>query len=328
MKFSGYNLLSISLLVFVFSAQADQEKYVRGSRPYGLFSDFLLALNHIQFCVENNKTPVIYWGERFSYYSRYGYNGSLNGWEYYFEPVSDQSYVPGDELHTEIHYRLNNKFSTLWWYVQYIDNKHQLSAQEQLCMKAIEDHNEIYLSKKFNDQRRDAFGTGSGHLYSTQLRHRVKRELIDRFIRIKPVIMDKIEHFYRSKMAGKKTVGIHLRGGHILGEVLPVPLEYIFAAANEYADLGYQFYIATDQAPLIAEAKKHLRGNVIFYECQRFGKTTSPNNNKKKLDPKLGEDLLIETILLSQCDHFIHTLSNVSTAVLYFNPDLSHTLIY
>lgn len=41
-----------------------------------------------------------------------------------------------------------------------------------------------------------------------------------------------------------------------------------------------------------------------------------------------AEQVLIEAILLSKCDHFIHTPSQLSTAVLYFNPELSHTLIY
>jgi hypothetical protein len=35
---------------------------------------------------------------------------------------------------------------------------------------------------------------------------------------------------------------------------------------------------------------------------------------------------LIEVLLLSKCDLFLHTCSNVSSAVLLFNPELKHLL--
>lgn len=43
---------------------------------------------------------------------------------------------------------------------------------------------------------------------------------------------------------------------------------------------------------------------------------------------EMGEDVLVETMLLSRCNHFVHTISNVSTAALFFNPDLEHTMMY
>jgi hypothetical protein len=299
------------------------EKCVRGGGPWGFFAEFLWALNHIEYSIANNKIPVIYWGKDFSYNS---FNCDDNIWDYYFEPISPLRYRSGDPLHTEPWY---HNFSTLWWYCQYIDNKCLLTPEEQKALKPIEDHERRYASAEFDDQRQDAYPVGKYnlHLYSKQFRQWVKEKLLDPFIKIKPDIQQKIDSFYETHMKEKKTIGLHLRGNHLGKEVLSVPRLYLFEEANNYADLGYQFFIATDQEPLIEEAKKQLRGPVIYYECQRFNETTSPYPGKK-LDPQLGEDLLIETLLLSKCDHFIHTISNVSTAVLYFNPELSHTVIY
>lgn len=326
MKSYAKNALFILLL---FSSNSlISEKCVRGSKPYGFFADFLWGVNHLEYCIATGKTPVIYWGNSSAYFSPQGYNGSTNVWEYYFEPVSNQSYTPGDHIHYEDYYPRTNNFSTLWWYSQYISNKPKLSPEEQKSFKPIDNHEAIYLSASFDWQRRMGYPTGAYHLYDPAFRKMVKEQIIDRFVRIKPSIKAKIQNFYNAYMAGKKTIGIHLRGRHIGNEVLPVPLAYIFAEANQYADLGYQFFIATDQRPLIEEAKKKLRGNVIYYECERFQDTTSPTPGHPKLAPVLGEDLLIEMCLLTQTDHLIHTLSNVSTAALYFNPDLKHTLIY
>lgn len=304
------------------------EKCVRGSKPYGFFADFLWAVNHLEFCLANNKTPVIYWGKESAYYTPEGYNGSTNCWEYYFEPVSALSYSPGDHLHKEDYYKRNNNFSTLWWYVQYLDNKYKLTQQEQKSCKSVDGHDIRYASKDFDGQRRVAYPTGAFHLYSQQFRRMVKEQIIDRYIKVKPSIRQKVTHFFDMNMLYKQTIGIHLRGQHLGREVLLVPLQYIFQEANKYAAQGYQFFIATDQQPLLDQAKRELKGNVIYYDCQRFSTTTSPTGTSPKLHPKLGEDILIEMLLLSQCDHLIHTISNVSTTALYFNPELPHTLLY
>lgn len=308
---------------------AAEHKAVRGANPWGFFAEFLWAVNHLEWCKANNLTPVIHWGKDFAYYHPEGYNGSLNGWEYYFESVSHLNYEAGDRTHHELYYKRDNNFTALSEYCQYIDTLDLLPPEERKFLHPIENHHAIYLSSKYDYARRppSVYPVGKQHLYSTSFRNSVKREIIDPFIKIKPSIAKKINDFYTAHMASKKIVGIHLRGQHIGGEVLPVPLTAFFAEANKYAALGYQFFIATDQFTLIDQARKALHGPVICYECQRFDKTTSPYPGKK-LDPKLGEDLLIEALLLSQCDHFIHTLSNVSTAVLYFNPNLTHTLLY
>jgi hypothetical protein len=297
-------------------------KMVRGARPFGFFSDFLLVLNHLEFCKANGLTPVIYWGEDSAYFVPEGYNGSKNVWEYYFEPVSTARYTPGDHLFTEVCYPRDNNFTVHTNYQMYIKNKYMLPSKEQACFKAIAGHEEAYLAIAKTDE----FPPEHYHHYNIEFRRYVKNNFIDPFIKIKPNIMKRIQEFYNQHIRGKKTVGIHLRGGHILSEVLPVPLQYIVDEANTYADQGYQFFIATDQYPLLEEAKKMLRGKVISLEIPRFKNTTSPFYSK--LHPRLGEDVLIEGYLLSMTDHLIHTLSNLSSAVLFLNPELSHTLIY
>ena len=93
-------------------------------------------------------------------------------------------------------------------------------------------------------------------------------------------------------MLGKKTIGIHLRGKFVGNEVNHVPESYLFDKANEYAKLGYQCYIATDQQHLLDDAKSQLQGSVIYYDTIRYGKTTSPFA-PQQLTPKHGEDILI-----------------------------------
>ena len=54
-------------------------------------------------------------------------------------------------------------------------------------------------------------------------------DLINKYIKIKPSIKAKIDHFYNRYMVGKKTIGIHLRGTDKQAEVKQVPVSRIIA---------------------------------------------------------------------------------------------------
>ena len=304
-------------------------KAVRGGSSVGFFSVFLYALNHLEWCLRNNFTPVIYWTKISAYYSPRGYNGSTNVREYYFEHVSDMKWVKKDPIYSKRYY--HSEFSAIWFYAQYIDNLRKIHNSPDIKIIHVPGHD---YSVPFFDKQRPITGMGfvgaqnQKHLYDPEFRHFVKHEILDRFVRIKQCISEKIDTFYAMHMQGKKTIGIHLRGNFLNNwEVIDVPTQYLLDAANEIGGEDYQYFIATDQQPLLDEAIQKLKGNVIAYNFKR-GESTSSPLKPQQLTPEDGENMLIEAILLSKCDYFIHTLSRVSTAVLYFNPEMSHTLIY
>jgi len=76
-------------------------KYVIGpfSPSEGFFTSFNTVLDHLKWCEEHGKTPVIFWDKNSLYYVDEGFNGSHNAWEYYFEPVSREKYTPGDVVY-------------------------------------------------------------------------------------------------------------------------------------------------------------------------------------------------------------------------------------
>lgn len=313
----SFNKVMIILLMISCMRVTSNEKYVRGSKGWGFFAEFLWAINHLHYCKTHAKTPVIYWGPSFAYFSSQGYNGSTNCWEYYFEPVSSAVYVQGDRLEECLFYSNDNNFSSLWEYQQYIFNFNLLNKDEITLVKLsnyVEAANNVYPVWQ--------------HLYSKKFRKYVKETIIDYFIVIKPYIAKIIENYYIKEFEGKRTIGIHLRGKFLWNESPYVETDFIMEYANKFADGNTQFFVATDQKHLLDAAKVKLKGKVLYYESQRFNHSTAPVAGQAKLHPILGENVLIETILLSKCDHLIHGISNVSTAALYFNPEMTHTLLY
>ena len=258
------------------------QKHVIGARYVGMFSNFLGVLNHINWCLKNDKTPVVYWGSNCMYCTGRPYNGSTNVWEYYFEPVSELSYIPGDVIHTTYEAPDNTR---IYWI--------------------------------FNAQTQP----------DKTMRSYFYEHIITPFIRLKPIICEKINSFFSHHIKGKHTIGIHLRGTDKKTEVAQVPPLKILQEAQLQAGPNSQFFIATDEQELLELAKKTLKGNVIYYDSHRSYNGQAIHYNQKFPMDILGEEVIIETMLLAQCNIMVHTCSNVSTAVLFFNPELENILL-
>jgi hypothetical protein len=164
---------------------------------------------------------------------------------------------------------------------------------------------------------------------SRSFRRMVKDNIIDRYVTVKPNIQKKVNDFYDAHMKDRKTVGIHIRHTDRINDPMKVPFDKIIEQANKYADGNTQFLIATDEEQFLDKARKLLNGRVISYQSYR-SKDGSPihlSKNHNYNRALLGEEALIEVLILSRCDTFLHTISNFSYATLLFNPDLDNVLL-
>lgn len=263
-----------------------KEKFVIGTfKNEGFFSSFIAVLSNLMWADKNQKTPVVYWDQTSLFYQENGYNGFSNPWEYYFSPVSHLKYEAGDPIHS---------------------------------FGSDPDNNWI-LSSFF--QNRDYF-------YQTH-RQDVKK-IIDKYIHIHPHILQAVEKFYQKHMAGKINIGIHLRGTDRNLKTIPNKMveTHLFQAkeiGKKYKKV--QYFIATDEQSLLDFAKSKLKKKTIY--CDSYRSTNGQpihvlENQECTQKAKLGEEVLIEALLLAKCDYLIHSLSSVPLAVLFFNPYLKN----
>lgn len=154
---------------------------------------------------------------------------------------------------------------------------------------------------------------------------RYVRSLIDKYIHLQPWIAQEVEDFYQACMAGKKTIGIHVRRTDKGCEVPLVSLVNYLTSAREFVRKfpQCQFLIATDDKKTLRFLKKHLPGPVIFYNALR-SENGKPVHINSPQPARIGKDVLIEMLLLSCCDFLIHGQSNVAIAALFFNPAMPH----
>lgn len=166
--------------------------------------------------------------------------------------------------------------------------------------------------------------------HAKEVRHEAY-ELIKKYIRLKEVVQRKIDLFYQTYMAGKKTIGIHLRGTNKHVETPIMSPEQMIAEALKHDTGDVQYLIASDEQRLFDKMKYLLESQgkiVIYYDCYR-SENQQPliGPSLKVPPPQLGEDVLVEIMLLSKCDFLVRTHSNVSGNALYFNPDLEYVTV-
>jgi hypothetical protein len=152
--------------------------------------------------------------------------------------------------------------------------------------------------------------------------------IIKEFVHIKKPVQEKIDAFYNKNMKGKVTIGIHIRGTDKSTEISMPTADELFIIANQVATLlnhNCQFLVASDEERYIKQAIEVLQGPVIFYDAHRStnGKPIHRRPNKAEC----GEDVLVESVLLSRCDVFIHSHSNVAYGATFFNPHLVDILV-
>lgn len=151
--------------------------------------------------------------------------------------------------------------------------------------------------------------------------------LITKWIKVQESILKTVDDYYERYMRGKKTVGIHIRRTDKKCERPHIELQKIFDCANNQDT--EQYFLATDEQEVVELAKIALKRPVITYTAQRSSNGYPIHYNPESPNKtQAGRDVLIEVLLLSKTDFFIHTISNVSTAVIYFNPQLPHIEIF
>jgi hypothetical protein len=279
-----------------------QEKYlIIKSRKVGFFSLFLQVLGNLEWCNKNEYVPIIdFTNEDCLYWTPEGYNNSLNAWNYFFE--AHESYLlepPGDKKENILvndSYHPSNEFGL-----------------------GIDDH-----GSEWND--------------NPPLKFRIfVHSLIEKHIRIRHEIKEKVDVFYDQYMNGHNICGVHVRRTDSTDDPLKRPplLDAYFREIDRYFKFSkdietspnVKILLATDDASVIQIFKDKYKDNLLLFDSVKSENGMALHLRKDLNKAKLGEEVLVECLLLSQCDFLVHSRSNVSSVALYFNPDLDHIYI-
>lgn len=162
-------------------------------------------------------------------------------------------------------------------------------------------------------------------------------KLIQKYIKVKPHIQDKVNAFVAKNFTGHYTIAIHYRGtDKNIAEARRVAYEEVEEILKEkISNLSpsvresLQLFIATDESPFIDFMKTAFDLPIICTDSKR-----SSNGLPNHLDGTFyssnyqkGEDALIDCLLLSRANELIRTESNLSLIAERFNTEIPVHLI-
>lgn len=154
-------------------------------------------------------------------------------------------------------------------------------------------------------------------------------------IKIKNKIQLKAKNFVNKNFKrNQKILGVHFRGstyktarGHAFPPTIKLMKKHINHLINEF---NYKkIFVVTEEQKYLNALKKEFKDKVIFYNSFRMTKFDSfkiyPRKNHRYL---LGEEILIECLILSKCNGLTYIRSNVISAAIAFakNKILKHEL--
>ncbi len=223
-----------------------------------------------------------------------------NGWDLYFEPIAVKP-LPNDEP----------IYPALYNYV------HEL--HDQICISPWLSYEGFFPYRSFAHQK------------------------IKEYIHVKKEVTDKVDAFYNQHMEGYKCIGVHVRfaaahAGEVPGGHPPTVEDYfreVDAIKQAHPAQPIRIYIASDSHHVVNEFKQHYGSEVIHIDAYRAHYDDDPGLiytnseywlshpqewHQKKPGYYGGLTALMDCLLLARCSYLIHTTSNVSTSVTFFNP--------
>lgn len=150
----------------------------------------------------------------------------------------------------------------------------------------------------------------------------------NKYLKFKPHILQKVNNFVKDNFKGK-VVGLHLRGSDCYIDNLrpKIPLAYYKDIIEEHLSEYDTIYIATDTIEFREYFSSLYPNKVIFYPTKNISSlefdSAFNSLHEHPIDlSTVGEDVLIESVLLSKVDLLIKQRSNVSFFSRVLNPHL------
>lgn len=258
------------------------------NRPFGFFSNLLHIIDNLYWCEQNKFIPQIEWRDALYCINQ----GVDNVWDYYFN---------------KIYFNINNVGNLI------------LESNTFRTNDFIFDNvNNLDRANLWNQNSEDRILT----------RQKVNL-IINKYIKLNQNIKCKIDNF----IVKNNTIGVHIRGTDYF-YLKNIELKKYINTIKQIDNYSkYNIFVCSDNFESI-DVLKNTFENVSFYpSIHRQNKYTNEypiciDKSLKAVDKKVhGEEVLIESILLSKCDKIVCTTSNVSLFALLYNPDSDFILV-
>ncbi len=165
------------------------------------------------------------------------------------------------------------------------------------------------------------------HPETSKINRLEANQLIKKYFHIKSHIKKMTDQFVKDNFDNHYIIGIHYRGTDKISEAPRVSYEKTTEELNRVIETlnekDYRIFVATDEAAFLKHIKTKFPRKIIYNkEAIRSldGKPVHFDDSQNKYE--IGENALIDCLLLSRTNILIRTSSNLSRWSTYFNPHI------
>ena len=200
--------------------------------------------------------------------------------------------------------KINNTYNAWEYYFEKL-NKYTLS-------EVYNSQNVIITENLFHD-------TFSHNICNQRFRKLGKEKL-----KVKKNILNQANNFFKKNLFGK-TLAVHYRGtsyktsaNHPYPTPIKETIDYIKFLKKKH---GYnKIFLCTEDLNFFNSMKKNFKTNLFYFNSFRSKKDDAfkiyPRNKHRF---KLGLEILLEALVISKCQGFLHAVTNVSMYVKYLD---------
>lgn len=263
--------------------------------PSGLFSNLTFVINNLLYANKKNYIPFVDMQNFPTIYNeKRKIKKTLNSWEYYFKQVTN--------------YKLKNIYNSA----------------------------NIIFSKDNFDKK---FSKNLLHLTNNPEVQVIKKK----YIKILNIYLRISKKKIKSLFKKKKILGVLIRGTTqkvAVNHDLPIRFSDLEIIIKNIFDKEkcQKIFLVTEDLEYFNFLKKKFKNIILYNKSTRFFKnpfsihsineTDLLKKNNNNFRAKLGKEILIDTIMLSNCDILLSSDSNVSSAAIFFNNKITkHYLI-
>lgn len=151
-------------------------------------------------------------------------------------------------------------------------------------------------------------------------------------IDLQPWIHAIVGHFHFKHMVGRRILGVQRRNtdcwttGHGRGQSFDIWDH--FRIVEKHLDDYDAFLLVTDDLRSLEMFRARYGARMIHYDAVELSRHGLPSHKDAGIDNyKKGEDVLVETCLLSRCDYLLAMSSNISSAARAMNDELRYEFV-
>ena len=160
-------------------------------------------------------------------------------------------------------------------------------------------------------------------------------KLINKHVKPKDHVLAKIDKFLvENDLSDDNFLAVHKRGtdyhtidlDHILTSIkTTISIENFFKNIDPIVDRFKKLLICSDEQQPVESFKRRYGDKVVYYNSIRSNDNAPVGIHNRGIQDryKLGEDIIIETYLMSKAHTLVRTVSNVSISVIMLNNDIN-----